>query len=93
MGRQHTTWIDDETWERLERIAGDSVSEKLRNAVRYCDPQQMALNNAAQARLNVAVKAIRHIQQALNLQQPDIDILQEINDVIEDCYWTVAGLE
>lgn len=93
MGRQHTTWISDETWEKLERIGGESVSDKLRNAVKYCDPQQMQLNIAAQARLDVASKALRHIRQALNLQQPDIDILQEINDVIEDVYWTVVGLE
>jgi hypothetical protein len=43
MGRQHTTWIDDETWDRLERIAGDSISDKLRNAVKFADPHEMTM--------------------------------------------------
>lgn len=40
MGRQHTTWISDETWERLKDIPGDSTSERLRNAVKFADPNE-----------------------------------------------------
>ena len=40
MGRQHTTWISDETWERLKDIPGGSTSEKLRNAVKFADPNE-----------------------------------------------------
>ncbi len=93
MGRQHTTWISDETWEQLQRIGGDSISDKLRNAVRYCDPHQMQLNIAAQARLDVATKALQTIRSLMNQHIPDVDILCDIDNVLQDVYYTVVGLE
>jgi len=91
MGRQHTTWISDETWDQLQRIGGDSISDKLRNAVRYCDPQQMQLNIAAQARLDVAMEALRAIRKAA-----DGDYLtkmyQDVDEILNEVWYTVMGL-
>ena len=47
MGRQKTLWIDEETWAKLEAMEGDSVSGKVRRAIKMVnttdDAVQMAL--------------------------------------------------
>jgi len=61
MGRQHTTWISDETWERLQNIAGDSVSKKISNAVKYADPDHQMIqksNLRALARLKSGFRTL-----------------------------------
>ena len=61
MGRQHTTWISDETWDRLGNIAGDSVSKKISNAVKFADPDQMMIHNAKMRQLTAAKSVLREI--------------------------------
>lgn len=34
MGRQQTLWIDEESWKKLERMEGDSVSQKVRVCIK-----------------------------------------------------------
>ena len=61
MGRQHTTWISDETWERLQNIAGDSISKKISNAVKYADPDHQMIqksNLRALARLKTGFRTL-----------------------------------
>lgn len=89
MGRQHTTWISDETWEQMKNIPGESVSERFRNAVKFADPEEGLKLRAYERQLEVAKTALFCINTALNRQQPDIDLLQEINDIIEGVYWLV----
>jgi len=61
MGRQHTTWISDETWDRLSNIAGDSVSKKISNAVKFADPDEMMRHNAEKRQLSEAKRYLRAI--------------------------------
>jgi predicted CopG family antitoxin len=61
MGRQHTTWISDETWTKLENIKGDSVSEKIRNAIDQADPDREMVFKAEMRRLNRLVEAMKRI--------------------------------
>jgi predicted CopG family antitoxin len=61
MGRQHTTWISDETWTKLENIKGDSVSEKIRNAIEQADPDREMVINAEMRRLKRLVEAMKRI--------------------------------
>lgn len=61
MGRQHTTWISEETWKRLENIAGDSVSKKISNAVKYADPDEMMRQNALMRQFAHAKNLLREI--------------------------------
>ena len=61
MGRQHTTWISDETWKKLENIKGNSVSEKIRTAIDQADPDREMLINAEMRRLNRLVEACKDI--------------------------------
>lgn len=61
MGRQHTTWISDETWGKLENIEGDSVSEKIRNAIDKVDPDREMVLKAEMRRLNRLVEACKSI--------------------------------
>lgn len=89
MGRQHTTWISDETWDQMKNIPGESISERFRNAVKFADPVEGMRLRSLERQLEVAKEALYDINTALNLQQPDIDLLQEINDVIERVYWLV----
>ena len=37
MGRQKTLWIDEECWAKLEQMEGDSVSSKVRRAIKMVD--------------------------------------------------------
>lgn len=63
MGRQHTTWISDETWDRLQNIAGDSVSKKISNAVKYADPEEQMRQNELIRQYNQAKRYLRAIAQ------------------------------
>jgi len=79
MGRQHTTWISDETWHRLGNIAGDSVSKKISNAVKFADPDEMMRQNALVRQLAAAKKALRNI--ANSHDQIEIDL------ILSECDW------
>ena len=46
MGRQKTLWIDEETWAKLEQMEGDSVSGKVRRAIKMVDQTDDALQMA-----------------------------------------------
>lgn len=84
MGRQHTTWISDETWDRLKNIAGDSVSKKISNAVKFADPDEMMRQNAQMRQLAAAKKALRDIA---NLNNMTYVSFPELVDILDDCDW------
>jgi len=66
MGRQHTTWISDETWTKLENIKGDSVSEKIRNAINQVDPDREMIVKAEMRRLERLVDAMKSINKLVS---------------------------
>ena len=86
MGRQHTTWISDETWEELENIGGDSISKKIRNAVAMANPEREMVIKAKLRQLERAKAAIKRVQHLIN--QPDHGIQAIINE-LEDVWWMV----
>ena len=63
MGRQHTTWISDETWDRLKNIPGDSVSKKIANAIKFADPEEQMRQNELIRQYNQAKRYLRAIAQ------------------------------
>jgi predicted CopG family antitoxin len=86
MGRQHTTWISDETWTKLENIKGDSVSEKIRNAIEQVDPDREMVLKAEMRRLNRLVEAIKRINELVSMpssKMNDNEILGRIEAVVE----------
>ena len=92
MGRQHTTWISDETWERLQNIGGDSVSKKIANAVKAHDPDNQMLINAKMRQLEAAKDALRNIAQAMHklnegMEQYSGQSIDTINTTMEDIHW------
>jgi len=93
MGRQHTTWISDETWTKLENIEGDSVSEKIRNAIDQADPDREMVFKAKLRQLGRAKDALKRI--ASTIEDKDNPawgkqaLLDNIARVIEDVYWLV----
>jgi hypothetical protein len=46
MGRQKTLWIDEECWAKLEQMEGDSVSSKVRRAIKMVDRTDDAVEMA-----------------------------------------------
>lgn len=86
MGRQHTTWISDETWTKLENIKGNSVSERIRNAIDQVDPDREMVLKAEMRRLNRLVEAIKSIDKLVSKSNSDMDvheILGRIQGVVE----------
>jgi len=58
MGRQKTLWIDEECWAKLEGMEGDSVSDKVRRAIK-------AVNVADDARVLALRKQIARLEKIL----------------------------
>jgi nitrogen-specific signal transduction histidine kinase len=86
MGRQHTTWISDETWTKLENVKGDSVSEKIRNAIEQVDPDREMVLKAEMRRLNRLVEAMKSIDKLVLKSSSDMnihEILGRIQGVVE----------
>jgi hypothetical protein len=84
MGRQHTTWISDETWDELQNIGGDSVSKKIRNAVAMANPEREMVIKAKMRQLERSKAALKRIQTLIN--RPDHGIQAIINE-LEDIWW------
>ncbi|GAI72608.1 unnamed protein product [marine sediment metagenome] len=51
MGRQKTLWIDEDCWSKLERMEGDSVSDKVRRCIKQADTATDALEQALRRRI------------------------------------------
>ena len=61
MGRQHTTWINEENWKKLENIPGNSTSSKIGYAIEHVDPDHQMWVNAKLRQLETAKTALRDI--------------------------------
>lgn len=90
MGRQHTTWISDETWDRLRNIEGDSISKKLSNAVKYHDPDNVMRINAQLRQLIAAKKALRNIANNCSEELP-VNSVYQIDLILKECDWLWAA--
>jgi hypothetical protein len=94
MGRQHTTWISDESWTKLQNIEGDSVSEKIRNAINAADPDREFRREAEMRQLGRAKDALKRIASSVedkdNPAWEKQALLDNIARVIEDVYWLVV---
>jgi hypothetical protein len=88
MGRQHTTWISDETWAELENIGGDSVSKKIRNAIAMANPEREMVIKAKLRQLERAKEALKSISIILNTAKGQF-ALDSIKDEIEEVWWMV----
>lgn len=80
MGRQHTTWISDETWERLQNINGNSVSNKIANAVKYCDPDDQMIQKSN-------LRALARLKAGFRILAKDKDELFNVLDDLEYLIW------
>lgn len=88
MGRQHTTWISDETWDRLKNIEGDSISKKISNAVKFADPDQQMIQNAKMRQLAAAKSYLREIAKVVELRGMMMnDDLDKILDHAASIMW------
>jgi hypothetical protein len=91
MGRQHTTWISDENWQKLQNIGGDSISGKIGNAISMVDPDREMLLNSEKRRLERLVAAMKCINDLLVRENVDdlmgtIVKIELIVDEVEFCW-------
>lgn len=93
MGRQHTTWISDETWERLKDIPGDSTSERLRNAVKFADPNEQMVTNAKMRQLDTARNALKRINAVADVSTAEMGdhAIMKIKEILEEIWWMVEA--
>jgi transposase InsO family protein len=90
MGRQHTTWISDETWDELQNIGGDSVSKKIRNAVAMANPEREMVMKAKMRQLERARQALKTIHHVIHgTKEMSKADYQRILDELEDVWWMV----
>jgi hypothetical protein len=91
MGRQHTTWISDETWEELQNIGGDSVSRKIRNAIAMANPEREMVVKAKMRQLETAKNALKRVNSiADNSTAATADhAVQKIKEIMEEVWWMV----
>ncbi len=85
MGRQHTTWISDETWERLKNIEGKSVSGKIANAVKAADPDYQMIINAKLRQLDSAKRVLRAI--AVEVKDDQVAVLDNIDTLLQEIWF------
>jgi hypothetical protein len=84
MGRQHTTWISDETWRKLDNIEGESVSEKIRNAIDQADPDREMALNAKLRQLDRARESLRRLKFLIEEKE-----MRKVDALFEDIWWLV----
>ena len=66
----------------MKNIAGDSVSERFRNAVKFADPVEIMRLRSLERQLEVAKEALYNIAQ-------DVESPLVIQKIINDVYWLV----
>jgi hypothetical protein len=91
MGRQHTTWISDETWEELQNIGGDSVSKKIRNAVAMANPEREMVVKAKMRQLETAKNALKRVNSIADISTSATanHAVQKIKEIMEEVWWMV----
>lgn len=92
MGRQHTTWINEANWKKLDNIPGNSTSSKIGYAIEHVDPDHQMWVNAKLRQLEAAKKALRDVAKEVfgaNLQDEDdmAGRLYQMNDIVREIEW------
>jgi hypothetical protein len=62
MGRQKTMWIDEDSWAKLEKMAGDSISGKVRKCIMSHDLAQASLIAALRMQIELKDEQIARLQ-------------------------------
>jgi hypothetical protein len=57
MGRQKTLWINEECWEKLMQMEGDSISAKVRTAIMSHELDRESQVNALKRQIKVLEQA------------------------------------
>lgn len=84
MGRQHTTWISDENWKKLDNIEGNSVSAKIGRAIEQADPDREMAFNAKMRQLDRAREALRRLK--FLFEEAEVEKMAALFD---DVWWLI----
>jgi len=66
MGRQHTTWISEENWQKLTNIPGNSTSSRIGYAIKHVDPDHQMWVNAKMRQLETARATLRKLAHCIH---------------------------
>lgn len=93
MGRQHTTWISDETWDKLKNIQGESISKKISNAVKAADPDQEMIYNALMRQHASMKRVLREVARKIDGSNPEKKraTFDEIADMIDSIHYLYSA--
>ena len=90
MGRQHTTWISDETWDKLQNIEGKSVSNKIAIAIKQADPDQQMIINARMRQLAAAKSYLREISKVFDGEDRNLfRQKEEVDKILDRCAFLI----
>ena len=90
MGRQHTTWISDETWDKLQNIEGNSVSNKIAIAIKQADPDQQMIINARMRQLAAAKSYLREISKVFDGEDRNLfRQKEEVDKILDRCAFLI----
>ncbi len=92
MGRQHTTWISEENWRKLENIPGKSTSSKIGWAIDHADPDKSMWMNAKLRQLDTARATLRKLAHCVHdlKESSHANVMPELNylgDLIAEVEW------
>lgn len=92
MGRQHTTWLSEENWQKLENIPGDSTSGKIGYAIKHVDPDHQMWVNAKMRQLETAKRTLQKLAHCIHDLQESSHAnlhpeLTYLDDLIADIEW------
>ena len=92
MGRQHTTWISEENWRKLENIPGKSTSSKIGWAIDHTDPDKAMWMNAKLRQLDTARATLRKLAHCIHdiqehAKYDDQAAFNYLGDLIAEVEW------
>ena len=90
MGRQHTTWISEENWQKLENIPGKSVSSKIGKAISQADPDTQMWINANLRQLELCKITLQAIQYELSNDCPSVIGIANLIKEVEHLWYEVS---
>jgi hypothetical protein len=82
MGRQHTTWISEESGKNLANLEGNSVARKIARAIKFADPDSMMVQRALMRQFETAKSILREIA-AMHMAEDWV----RIQEILEDNAW------
>ena len=96
MGRQHTTWISEDNWQKLTNIPGESTSSRIGYAIKHVDPDHQMWVNAKMRQLETAKRTLQKLAHCIHdiqehAKYDDEAAFNYLGDLIAEIEWLWEG--